>query len=78
MDDFWFYNGSPTIPPCNEGKYHWVVNRRTFSLTAEQKNQLVKILSRNAEQWDGNWRRLQPQNSNILGFRHLAPAAQER
>lgn len=69
VDDFWFYQGSATIPPCSEGRYHWVVSRKVHSITLEQKEKMLKILSRGSGDWPGNWRSIQAQNKNIVGFR---------
>lgn len=32
---------------------------------------MIKILSRGDESWTGNWRSIQAQNKNVLGFRHV-------
>lgn len=28
IDDYWFYTGSSTIPPCTNGKLSWVVVKK--------------------------------------------------
>lgn len=73
IDDYWFYLGSSTIPGCNDGKLHWVVLRKVHSMTADQKDKLQLILSQGKENWPGNWRNLQNQNSNILALRQIQP-----
>ena len=40
INDYWFYNGSPTIPPCGEGRLHWVVLKKIHSIT---DNQITKL-----------------------------------
>lgn len=32
---------------------------------------MLKILSRGDENWPGNWRNIQAQNRNVVGFRQL-------
>lgn len=41
IDDYWFYLGSLTIPPCTNGKVNWVVNRKIYSISEEQKKKLT-------------------------------------
>lgn len=41
IDDYWFYLGSITIPPCTNGKVNWVVNRKIYSISEEQKKKLT-------------------------------------
>ena len=71
IEDYWFYSGSPTIPGCTDGKLHWVVLRKAHSMTADQKDKLQKILSQGKEDWPGNWRNIQNQNTNIVGLRQI-------
>lgn len=69
-DDFWFYLGSLTIPPCTNAKLNWIVSRKVYSITQQQKDKLIEILSQGKENWDGNWRNIQPQNGNPLAYRN--------
>ena len=41
IDDYWFYSGSPTIPPCGEGKVQWIVLRKIHTVTSDQHEKLV-------------------------------------
>ena len=71
IEDFWFYLGSTTIPPCTNAKLNWVVVNKVFSMTQEQKEDLLEIMSQGEEDWPGNWRAAQPLNANPVGFRSL-------
>lgn len=33
IEDFWFYEGSNTIPPCSNNNYNWIVSRKAHSMT---------------------------------------------
>lgn len=41
IDDFWFYLGSVTIPPCTNGKVNWVISRKIYSMSEDQKKKLT-------------------------------------
>lgn len=56
VDDFWFYLGSMTIPPCSNGKMNWLISKRVYSLNEEQYEKLRFIISRGLIGWSGNWR----------------------
>ena len=71
IDDFWFYLGSITTPPCTNGKVNWAVLRKPFPMTEEQKGKLRDILSGGDEKWGGNWRNTQSLNDNPVGFRAM-------
>lgn len=77
VDDFWFYEGSNTIPPCSNNKFNWVVSRKVHSLTQQQKDDLTAILSQGAEDWPGNWRATQPINGNEVALRASSASAAE-
>jgi len=75
IDDFWFYLGSITIPPCTNGKVNWVISRKINSMTLEQKNKLTEIMSQGDAKWPGNWRNLQAINGNTVGYRNISSGA---
>ena len=52
--DFWFYQGSTTIPPCYSGKLSWVVANKVFSMSQKQRDFFWGMF--NNEAMDGNWR----------------------
>ena len=71
IDDFWFYLGSITIPPCSNGRLNWLVSRKVYKMTQNEHDKLKKILSQGSEDWDGNYRSTQPVNDKV-GFRHIS------
>lgn len=50
--------------------------RKIHSISADQKHKLEQILSHGKEGWPGNWRNIQAQNSNIVGFRQIEPLSE--
>jgi carbonic anhydrase len=45
IDDFWFYLGSATIPPCSDSKINWVISRKKYAISKEQNDTLTTLLS---------------------------------
>lgn len=41
-DDFFFYDGSLTTPPCSEG-VKWFVAKHAFEISKEQANKIIKL-----------------------------------
>ena len=37
IEDFWFYLGSITIPPCSNGRLNWLVSRKIYKMSANQE-----------------------------------------
>ena len=37
IEDFWFYLGSITIPPCSNGRLNWLVSRKVYPMSANQE-----------------------------------------
>ena len=56
VDDFWYYLGSMTIPPCSNGKLNWLISKRVYSLNEEQYEKLKFIIGGGLVGWSGNWR----------------------
>ena len=67
--DFWFYQGSITIPNCIPGGMNWVIPKKVFSMSQEQRDFFWGLF--NGEGKDGNWRAVQQPGDNELGFYRL-------
>jgi carbonic anhydrase len=68
--DYWFYLGSPTIPPCRLGTMNWIISKRVFSMNQEQRDFFYNLF--NNDKMDGNWRNLQSIKDNPVSFYQLA------
>ncbi len=67
--DFWYYMGSLTFPPCFSGNLHWIVSKRVFSMSKEQRDFFYNMF--NSGKLKGNWRNLQPLKGNPVNFYHF-------
>jgi len=61
-DEFVFYEGSATVPPCGE-TYTWIVNLHPHVITTEQVNSILAMLNPQVQAAGGNWRDIQ--NSDL-------------
>lgn len=64
--DFYYYQGSLTIPPCFKGGVNWIISKKEYSMSQKQRDFFYKLF--NGEGKKGNWRELQPLNDNPLNF----------
>jgi carbonic anhydrase len=59
------YQGSPTIPECNDGTMNWLIIDKRFSITQEQADYFKKQFYDGPKQKSGNYRDLQHTESQI-------------
>jgi carbonic anhydrase len=65
---YWYYLGSATIPPCNDGKLYWIVLKQIFSMSKEQRDFFYEMFNNENEIIDGNWRNIQDSTNNTVKF----------
>jgi carbonic anhydrase len=61
--DYYFYQGSSTIPPCFVGGLNWVIPKRVYSMSQAQRDFFWQLFNDQGSRV-GNWRALQPLNDN--------------
>ena len=52
--DFWYYQGSTTIPPCYIGGVSWIVAKKVFTMSQKQRDFFWNLF--NNDKMSGNWR----------------------
>ena len=70
--DFWYYQGSGTIPPCTNAGVHWLIPHRTWPISQAQLDFVRGLFYK--EGMDGNWRRTQALRGNKVNYHTFSSA----
>lgn len=75
IDDFIYYNGSLTTPPCTEG-IHWTIFRNVQSITKHQLELFRLLRGQDEDEYLGdNFRPTQPLNNRIVTLYTYQPSS---
>ena len=64
--------GSLTLPPCKDGKLDWIVSKKVFQMSQDERNYFWGLFYDKDRNMDGNYRRLQPPRGNKVDFYHFS------
>lgn len=70
--DFWYYEGSGTIPPCKNGKLKWIVSKKVLKMSQDERDFFFTRHNNEQLELDGNWRKIQPKRNNSVKFYHFS------
>lgn len=66
--EYYFYQGSSTIPPCFGGALNWIIPKKAFSMSKDQRDFFYDLFN-DGDTKVGNWRSLQSIKDNPVYFR---------
>ena len=68
--DFFYYLGSPTIPPCRDSGLEWIVSKKVFKMSQAERDFFWNMF--HSDEMEGNYRKIQDLKGNKVDYYHFS------